>query len=238
VVSPDVIRDGVARLKGSSHRHLTVVLRLEVGSPVDLLDGSGGRHEGILETVTREESVVRVSRSCVEEPDAGPRLTLLYGLSKGRRTEMVLQKATELGVDAIFPCLCQRSVARPKEPAKKHQRWSEIVAQAARQCDRARLPLLAPLGTLESALEMAPASAVRLLAVPGAPSLSTYREGLAAASAVCVVVGPEGGLTDGEVKAAVARGYSPVGLGPRVLRTETAAISLVSTVGFLMGKWG
>lgn len=200
------------------------------------MDGSGGRHEGTLDQVTAGESLVRIDKTLASEPVKGPRLTLIYGLSRGRRTEQVLQKATELGVDAIFPCLCERSVARPQKPDQKHRRWMEIIKQAARQCDRSRLPCLAPLVTVGQALEAAPASAVRLVAVPGAPSLSTYRQALLAAPAVCVVVGPEGGLTDAEVESATALGFEAAGLGPRILRTETAAIALSALVSFLTGR--
>lgn len=236
MVAPEMIQNGEARLIGSSHHHLTVVLRLKPGSTVDLLDGSGGRHEGILAEVTREESIVRILRSHVTEPTPGPRLSLLYGLSRGRRTELVLQKATELGIDAIFPCLCERSVARPQRPDQKHRRWAEIIAQAARQCDRTRLPWLAPVTTLAQALEAVPTSALRLMAVPGAAPLSILAGALAGAPAVALVVGPEGGFTAGEVEGAVALGYAGVGLGPRVLRTETAAISMVALAAFLAGR--
>lgn len=214
-----------------------MVLRLGPGSPVELLDGSGGRHQGTLEQVTAEESLVRIHHSRISEPTPGSRLTLLYGLSRGGRTEMVMQKATELGVDAILPCLCERSVARPKKPDQKHQRWLEIVTQAARQCDRDRLPWIGPLTPLQQALEAAGAAALRLVAVPGAPSLSSLVEPLKEAREVALVVGPEGGLSRRELEAAVALGYTSVGLGPRVLRTETAAIALVALVGFLTGKW-
>lgn len=234
---PELIRDGAARLRGSPHHHLTVVLRLEAGSSVELLDGLGGRHEGILDRVNSQESVVTIQRSHPPEPVQGARLTLLYGLSRARRTELVLQKTTELGVDVIFPCVCQRSVSRPPHPDKKHQRWQEIVVQAARQCDRARLPLLAPLMPLDEALETPPAGATRLVALPGAPPLSASPPALAGATDVALVVGPEGGLDPVEVAAAEALGYTPVGLGPRVLRTETAAVALVALVGYLTGKW-
>ena len=236
MVAPEMIQNGEARLIGSSHHHLTVVLRLKPGSTVDLLDGSGGRHEGILAEVTSEESVVRIQRSSTVEPTPGPHLWLLYGLSRGRRTELVLQKATELGIDAIFPCLCERSVARPQKPEQKHQRWAEIIAQAARQCDRARLPWLAPLTPLAQALEAVPASAVRLMAVPGAAPLSTLAGALAGAPSVALVVGPEGGFAAGEVEAAVNLGFVGVGLGPQVLRTETAAVALVALTAFLSGR--
>ncbi len=236
-MTPELIRDGEARLTGSPHHHLTVVLRLEAGSSVELLDGCGGRHEGILASTGRQASVVTITRSHAPERVTGARLTLLHGLSRARRTELVLQKATELGVDAVVPCLCQRSVSRPPDPDKKHQRWQEIVAQAARQCDRARLPLLAPLMPLDEALETQPEGAVRLVALPGAPPLSAAAPALDGAAEVALLVGPEGGLDPAEAAAAEDRGYVAVGLGPRVLRTETAAVALVALVGYLAGKW-
>ena len=213
------------------------VLRLGPGAAVELLDDQGQRHQGTITAVQREQT--RVELHGHQAPQAPPEagITLVYGVARGHRTEWVLQKATELGVDVLRPCLCQRSVARPRQPEQKLRRWQEVVAQAARQAQRANLPRLTPLAELEQALAAASTAPVRLVALPGGPPLSAVQPQLRGGQqAVALAVGPEGGFTEQEQQQALALGYTPVGLGPNVLRTETAAVALVGLVAYLCGR--
>ena len=238
VVAPKRIQPGgEACLRGADHHYLTHVLRLEAGAALEPLDGAGGRHLGHLLRVTPHQTVVQVERSLPPEPAPAVPLTLLYGLSRGRRTDWVLQKATELGVDTILPCLCNRSVARPRKPEQKQRRWEEIIRAAARQADRGRLPLLGPVVELAQALQTVPATNLRLIAAPRALPLSSFADRIATAQGVAVAVGPEGGFTPEELDRALELGYSAVGLGPAVLRTETAALAAVTLVSYLSGRW-
>jgi 16S rRNA (uracil1498-N3)-methyltransferase len=231
------IEAGEARLKGSLHHYLSRVLRLRPGAPLLLLDGSGGQLRGRIEENAGEETVVVIEEDTPpDEVLTEPRLTLVYGVSRRARTEWVLQKATELGVDTIVLAQCVRSVARP-EGDRKRSRWEEIVRQAARQCGRPHLPLLVPPLPLAAAVSGAQGAPVRLLAHAGAPALSLVQPAIASRpSEIVLAVGPEGGFTEEEIAAAGAAGFLPVGLGPTVLRTETAALALLSLVGYLAGR--
>jgi len=159
-------------------------------------------------------------------------------MARGGRTEYVLQKSTELGVDELCPVICRRSVSRPKELSSKHQRYSEVVRQAARQSERSWLPMLNAPQKLEDALpRWASSSATRLVAVPGAPALSSKSELIKAQEQeITLLVGPEGGLCAEEIDLALGVGFQPVGLGTRILRTETAATALVAIVAFVSGR--
>jgi 16S rRNA (uracil1498-N3)-methyltransferase len=150
----------------------------------------------------------------------------------------VLQKATELGVDRLELALCARSVSQP-EGERKLERWREIVRQAARQCGRQHLPELASPAPLGVALRRAAHVEARLVAHPEGEPLAAIEEQLAATSReVAVAVGPEGGFTPAELDDARACGFSPVALGPCILRTETAALTALALVAYLTGRLG
>jgi 16S rRNA (uracil1498-N3)-methyltransferase len=228
---------GRARIAGSLCHYLCRVLRLGPGSPLELIDGTGHRHEGRIESLSPQEVLVVIERTQPPAEVRLPRLLLIYGLSRRIRTEWVLQKATELGVDWIVPGICQRSVARPRDPERKLARWREILAQATRQCDRAVPPLLSPPLPLNGALEQGRHADVRLLATSSGRDLSEIQEQLRAGrSAVAIAVGPEGGFSPAELALGTELGYQPVRLGPLTLRTETAAVAALCLAAFLSGR--
>jgi 16S rRNA (uracil1498-N3)-methyltransferase len=229
----------VARLTGPLRHYLCHVLRMRLGVPLELVDGVGGVYHGTVTGISAREVVVALTRRPPETPEPTPRLVLVYGLSRRSRTEWVLQKATELGVDWIVPTLCQRSVSRPAQAERKLQRWLEIIRQATRQCGRATMPLLSPPLPLAAALAETCETECRLVAAPGGPPLASLQETLTPATrSVAIAVGPEGGFSDEELAQATAAGFSPARLGPHVLRTETAAVVALALVAFLGGRLG
>lgn len=204
---------------GDDGRHLARVLRLRPGETVTVADGAGvwrpyrvGAVDGVTVGLTAVAGADR-------EPDPAPRLAVAFALTKGEKPDLTVQKLTELGVDRILPVLADRSVSRPdaaKGPVVA-ERWRRIAREAARQCRRATLPAveeLRPLGDLA-----------------GHPGLVVAERGGRPAAdlpapdggEVLVVIGPEGGLSDAEVGA--LRPWARLGLGPTVLRAETAAIA-------------
>jgi 16S rRNA (uracil1498-N3)-methyltransferase len=159
-------------------------------------------------------------------------LPLAQGVSRGERMDLVVQKATELGVTRIVPVLTERSVVRltAQQSDRKVNHWRAITIAACEQCGRNRLPELAAPVTLAQLLGTVGgsgmASGIRLLLSPeGSATLAGLKRPVAAAT---VLIGPEGGLSDEEERAAVAAGFTAVRLGPRVLRTETAAIAALA----------
>ena len=222
---------------GPGLHYLSRVLRLAAGEQVELVDGTGLRFLGRLERISKKEALVLVEAPLPGEPAPARPLHLVYGLSRGRRTEWVLQKATELGVDGVALALCERSVKRPGQEPDKLARWREIVAQAGRQCGRARFPRLHPVQPLAGALELPPPGGTRLLAHPGGvPMAEIGAEVQAGAGHTVLAVGPEGGFTEEEAGLARELGFRAVSLGPNTLRTETAAVALLTVAGFLMGR--
>lgn len=201
--------------EGASH-HLLRVTGIGRGEAVELFDGSGRRALARLDRVEAGRAVLDVEPASAEAPR--PARWLLVSLVKHDAFDLILRMATELGASHIVHVLAARSVAR----GERADRWARILESAAAQCGRADLPeLCAPLG-FEAALARPPAGVERRIYLPNAPMLA------AAAGPVALLLGPEGGLTPEEVQAALAAGYEAEGLGPSVLRADTAVAAALA----------
>ncbi|MBV8910963.1 MAG: 16S rRNA (uracil(1498)-N(3))-methyltransferase [Gammaproteobacteria bacterium] len=219
-------------LPANAASHVTRVLRLRSGAAVTLFNGRGGEYVGTVAAAGGGEVRIAVGEQRAQERESPLALTLAQGISRGERMDFVVQKATELGVKQLVPLLTERSVVRldAQQTLRKLNHWHAIAVAACEQSGRNRLPeVLAPatLGGFlrESAREAAgepSAAPLRLLLSPVAAS--ALGDVARPRGAVTVLIGPEGGLADSEHEAALAAGFTAVRLGPRVLRTETAAI--------------
>ena len=232
-VPPEAIRGDRVYFAPDQAHQIYRVLRLRPDQVVYVLDNRGNVYTVRLDRVTRGEVVGRIvdRREATGEPPL--RITLYQALLKGEKMDWVLQKGTEVGVHTFVPLLTRRSVVRRRE---HKPRWERILREAAEQSGRAFIPRLAPVHTWEEALAAIPSFPLCLLAHPAeeAPPLrEVVREG--GVDSVGVFVGPEGGFTEEEVRAAVERGCRPVRLGPRILRAETAAVVIVT---LLLHRWG
>jgi len=220
-------------LTGEQHRYLTRVLRLTAGARVDLYDGLGLEVAAtIARAGSREVTLHMGDRRQVARPPAPP-VTLLQGLPRAERMDLVIQKATELGAARVVPVRAERSAAGQQAKA---DRWQKIAREAAQQCGRPDLPAVAPLLSLGEAIAGIDRSATRLVPweeAPGAPPLG--RAMPPSPVAVAVLIGPEGGLTTEEVELATGAGFQIVTLGPRILRTETAAIAALAIIQSFTG---
>jgi 16S rRNA (uracil1498-N3)-methyltransferase len=226
-----------AVLRGDEARHAARVLRLRVGERLLVADGAGRVAEATAVAVGRDEVRAQVTAVRTVTPRR-PALTVVVGLVKGGRLDLVVQKLTELGVERVAPALCRRSVVAwdAAKRAAARERWAAVALAAAKQSRRARVPEVAPVAELPDQVAASPP-----------PRLVCWEEGgrpLAAAlpadapAALTLVVGPEGGLEAAEVAACQAAGAEPVSLGPLVLRAETAAIATAAAVAFRYGHLG
>ena len=212
---------------GDEHHHIARVLRARPGDAITLFDGAGGEIEARIVRVGRDETEL-VAGAPAEAAGAGegtPPLVLLTAVPRGGRMDFLVQKCSELGVSRIVPVVADRSVARP-EPGRS-ARWEKIAREAARQCGRADVPAVAAPAALAAALA-APELPERRLILSTDGAGRPLRALLAPPAPTALLVGPEGGFTDGEVDAARAAHFVPVSLGTRILRVETAAIVAVA----------
>lgn len=212
-------------LTGDEHRHVGRVLRGRVGDTLTLFDGAGGEVEGRIARVEREAIEVELGARRQVAGPATP-LTLLVAVPRGPRMDFLVQKTVELGAARIVPVIAERSVARPDAETGRAGRWDKIAQEAARQCGRADVPVVAPPVPLSRALADEKLPARRLALFEGEKSRSLRAELAGAAPGpTALLVGPEGGFSAAEIASAREAGFTPVGLGPRILRVETAAIA-------------
>jgi len=211
------------RLTGSAGAHLTRVLRLRPGAALTLFNGAGGEYAGTLESAGADGAVIAVGAQARIERESPLPVTLAQGIARGERMDLVVQKATELGVHALVPVTAARSVVRLEgvQLERRVAHWRAIAIGACEQSGRNRLPevrapvsvaALARTTTAPTRLMLSPHSSVRLADLPHP------------AGEVLLLVGPEGGLAEEEQAQALAHGFVAARLGPRVLRTETAAL--------------
>lgn len=219
--------------------YATNVLRLKSDSACRVFDGQGNEFHARLEITGRRTGTFHLGERAAA-PTTPPRsIELLQGIARGDHMDLAVQKAVELGVSVIRPILCarSRSAAAHRGLEKRQTHWAGIIQAAAEQCGRNELPLLAQPEELTDALKMAEPG-FDLMADEDGPPLScalgaTGKSG--APQRTRILVGPEGGLTDEERDHARKAGFRPVSLGPRTLRTETAAISLLTLVQWKLG---
>jgi 16S rRNA (uracil1498-N3)-methyltransferase len=227
-----------ARVVLDSHaaRHAREVLRLRAGATVRLFDGEGLEFEGLLEEVSRRRVRVRIGGPLTPRPEPPLRIVLAPAALRGDRTDLVVQKATELGVAEIWPVVTARTdaAARPALLGSRQQRWERVAAGAAEQCGRAVVPRIAPTSTLDQLLR-SPFEGVKVVLVETCTETGLKQLSSPPAGAVLLLVGPAGGWEPPEVESLRQAGFQPFGLGPRVLRAETAAIAAVALV---QGLWG
>ena len=205
------------------------MLRLRVGASLALFNGQGGEYAASIDKAHGGSVTVAVGAASAIERESPLELTLAQGVSRGERMDLVVQKATELGVSRLVPLLTERSVVQlsAQHAQRKVNHWRAIAVAACEQCGRNRLPQLAAPAALSDFLRGADAAGhTRLLL--SAHGTVTLAELARPAAGVTVLIGPEGGLTDEEAQAAIAAGFTAVRLGPRVLRTETAAIAALA----------
>ncbi|MGH8290218.1 MAG: 16S rRNA (uracil(1498)-N(3))-methyltransferase [Steroidobacteraceae bacterium] len=218
-------------IKGDAANHIARVLRLAAGDPLTLFDGRGGEHTARVEALHQGAVVVAVGESSAAERESPLSLTLAQGISRGERMDWVVQKATELGVSRMVPLLTERSVVRldARQAERKLEHWQGIAVAACEQSGRNRIPDIAPpLGLQDFLRSRQKDGPTRLLLSPtGALGIGELQ---ALDGGVIVLIGPEGGLAESEQRAALDAGFIAVRLGPRTLRTETAAIAALSVL--------
>ncbi|HDZ16517.1 hypothetical protein LCGC14_0818690 [marine sediment metagenome] len=218
------------------HRHAVQVLRLKSGARISLFDGQGQEFMVELIQVEKRQSSVRLIEPVAVDNESPLSITLLQGISRGERMDFAIQKAVELGVKRIVPVVTERcSVQLNGERAQKRlKHWQGIIISACEQSGRAWLPELSPVTDLPSLLEQHDDEMKLTLAPSSVQQFST----LQAAKSLSLLIGPEGGLSDQEEQLANNNGFTSVQFGPRILRTETAALAALSVVQTLWGDMG
>ncbi|MEP7270645.1 MAG: 16S rRNA (uracil(1498)-N(3))-methyltransferase [Acidobacteriota bacterium] len=220
--------------------HLTRVLRLGVGARVRVFDGAGHEYECQVLTVARGRVNLSILREIVDTVEAPIHVTLAQALIKSDKFDWVTQKAAELGVARIVPLTTKYSERLRSEEhwEKRQRRWDRISLEALKQCGRRNLVEIMQPMNWEEYCQFESSQLKVVLSEREGRTLASVAETAAQIETVSLAVGPEGGWDKGELATAQAGGFIPVHLGPRILRTETAAIAGISLVQFLFGDLG
>ncbi len=226
------------RLGGGEAAHARRSLRLRTGSPVSLVDGLGTRYHGRVTALDKQGLEVEVERS--EAIPAWPRrrIWLGAGVLRSTRMDVVVEKASELGVERLVPLVLKRCVARPAEAGTKEDRWHRLAVESLKQCRRARLLEVAAPSTLDELLEARPAGARLWVADPAGEAPARAAGDVPPEAPLLLVVGPEGGLAPEEHGVLERAGARFVGLGGHRLRAETAGVALVAAALAVLGELG
>jgi 16S rRNA (uracil1498-N3)-methyltransferase len=236
-VEPAAWNTDTIELVGEEVHHLRTVLRGKVGQHLDLFDGQGHTAQAELITLDRHTARARVLQTAVEVRPA-LELVLVQGVPREQKMDLVVQKATELGVARILPVRADHAVmqVRSDNEESKRERWQRIALNAAKQCGTAWLPEIGPAQDLEACLTALPGP-VSLLLCSLAPDARPFRDVVQSLRAaplrsLAVLVGPEGDFSARERAVALKAGARSVSLGSRVLRSETAALYVLSVLTY------
>lgn len=240
---PDIsAKENQVSITGDKAKYLSSVLRCKKGDELIVFDGEGNCLRTKILKADRREVIAEVLEKFTSDTESPVNISLVQGLLKGQKMDMVIQKTTELGVKEIIPVITERS--QPRE-TRKVARWKKIAEEASRQSGRSIIPIVHEPMHFEDCLS----SLVTCYPLPSLNALIFYEEGgvkiseaisslVTRHSSLFVIIGPEGGFTKEEVDIAESKGFIVTSLGKRILRAETAAISAITLVQFLLGDLG
>ena len=225
------------RLDADEAHHLTRVLRLGSGARVFVFDGEGGEYECEVARVFKHEVELNPLRRLDDAVESPLQLTLAQALIKGDKFDWVIQKATELGVTRIVPLVTDHAdIKRAEERAgQRLQRWRRISLEALKQCGRQRLVEICEPAPFDDFCGSAARGACLIFSERGGESLAEVSAKLRDVAQLSLCVAPEGGWSERELRRAASWGFTPVSLGSRILRTETAAITTISLAQHIFG---
>ena len=235
-VSGDLINGSTLELEGDKARYLGRVLRLHPDDEIHVFNGDGAQRAAVIQTITKNAVTLRIGERHETHTESPLRVHLVQGVSRGERMDFVIQKATELGVKRVTPVLTEYGDVKldAKRAGKRREHWQSVAQSACEQSGRVRVPLIDAPVPLKTWFGEGPAEVDKQLILR--PGAATALSGIDAPSTkVCLLIGPEGGFSETEYEDADIAGFLPVSLGPRVLRTETAAVAALSV---LQAKWG
>lgn len=230
------INQTVALDKNASN-HLLRVLRLKSGQSITLFNGNGGEYLAILQATGKNASV-HIQSFTKTHSESPLKIHLLQGISKAEHMDIAIQKSIELGVNKITPLICQRSVVNLKaeRAEKKRLHWQNIAISACEQSGRNFLPDISPIAKFATHIGASNNQAQAPLKLLLDPLSSNRIKSLQPDTQhLCILIGPEGGLSESEIKLAQANGFIGIQFGPRILRTETAALAAIANAQLLWG---
>ena len=234
---PSQVAEDTVTITGPDVNHMKNVLRMKPGEALLVSDGTGNDYQCEIERLEADRAVVRICQAFCSQMELPSRIWLFQGLPKADKLEFIIQKAVELGAEAVMPVATKNAVVRldAKKAQSKRKRWQSIAESAAKQSKRSRIPRVETVMSLKEAFGFIKEQGFDLCLIPyeQAQGMETMKEALAQVSSgqsIAVFIGPEGGFDESEIKLALEHGVRPVSLGKRILRTETAGLAILSAL--------
>jgi|LSQX01.3.fsa_nt_gb 16S rRNA (uracil1498-N3)-methyltransferase len=239
-VNPDDIIGKEINICGEDVKHITTVLRLSVDDTITICDGIGKDFETVIVNMDKEKVKVKIIGEEVSSGEPPINVTLYQGLPKADKMEYIIQKAVEMGIYEIVPVITNRAVVKIKNDnneKNKLTRWRRIAYEAAKQSNRGRIPnILAPI-SFDEALEKLDKNDLKIFAYEEEKlnKLKNMLKNGENIRNIGILIGPEGGFEEKEVIKCKLKGLMPISLGPRILRTETAGLAVLSILMYEFG---
>lgn len=217
--------------------HISRVLRMKKGDALILFNGEGGEYTASITSAERHDVSVKIEQFTNKDCESPIKISLVQGISRGERMDYTIQKAVELGVHEIIPVFTKRGVVHLKGERllKKEKHWQAVAVSACEQCGRNSIPLVHTPVTLQNWLAGGNISSTALVLDPLATQ--NIKQACSGDEPVTLLAGPEGGLSEDEIELVRESGFTGIQLGPRVLRTETAALAAIAALQTLYGDY-
>jgi len=222
-------------IEGREAHHILRVKRAKLGEKITLFDGKGSEYETRIVEVLRDKLKVVVENSSAVNREPNVDITIAFSVPKGKRSNFLIQKCSELGVGTLIPLFCERSVVDIRDKSsEKIEKWNKIVIETSKQCKRNLLTIIKDVMTIKDFVKTMNGYDLSLIACHGSDTktLKTILNTRTAIKNVVCLIGPEGGFTDREIGLAVEMGCIPISLGNSAMRIETAAIAVCSMLQY------
>lgn len=231
-INPDQISDNIAVITGDDYRHIVKVLRYKTEDEITLFDNSGIEYACVIKDVAKDAVSAEITARYGIKTESPLKIKLFQSMAKGDKMDLIIQKTTELGVQDIYPIVSQRSDVKN---TGKIPRWQKIADESIKQCGRVTSPVIHTEIRYSDIFDVEK-SDLNLIFYENeeSASLADMKDDSEVKS-VSIIIGPEGGFSEDEVKQAESNGFVSVGLGPRILRAETASIAAVTLLQHIYG---
>ena len=237
-IIPEQVREPYITITGDDLRHIRTVLRKQPGDLLTLLDGQGKEYTVRITAIEKAEIDTEIVDRRERHPSF-PAIVLGQGLPKSDKMDLIVQKATELGVSSIVPLMTERTIVKVRDEEKRGERWQKIAREAAMQCGRPDIPQVKAIRSFSTFIRSLVPGPETLLLIPWEEGTELVKNVIRRhldATHVVVLIGPEGGFSQAEADAAKDRGFHLVSLGPNILRTETAAMAALAMIGYELSR--
>jgi len=237
-IDPRQIKGDTAELNGAEARHIRTVLRLQPGDEIELVDGSGVAYAALIKAIDGNRVQAVVQQQFATGSDSNLKLTVALGFLKEKKMDLLVRHLTELGMTRFLPLWTERSIARPpqKRLDSRMERWQSIAREAVKQSKRGLMPEIAWPIAYDEAIGLSQPSDINIFFWENArQALTEAINPKPRRHEVFVLIGPEGGFSHHEAQSAVDCGFTPISMGPRILRAETAAITACALLQYLFG---